>query len=117
MTKSYWGIKTRHVDHNIHVNHVIIKKWRENNKKDVTDIDLKAEIDSAMNEGEQCMRIVGLDKTYRRYPWVSGGDVRALKNFFFSAQRGSIVAILGHNGGLNKAIFLLFICSWKNQFD
>jgi ABC-type multidrug transport system ATPase subunit len=60
---------------------------------------LSSEINSSISGENKALRIVGLDKSYKRYPWVSGGDVRALKNFFFSAEQGSIVAILGHNGG------------------
>ena len=46
------------------------------------------------------LRILGLSKTYNKYPfgWRSSSDLRALKGVYLEAQDGELLAILGHNG-------------------
>lgn len=46
------------------------------------------------------LRLVGLTKTYRKYPFgiESMDDVHALKEVFFEVERGELLALLGHNG-------------------
>lgn len=48
----------------------------------------------------QGLRIVGLSKTYTKYPWgiESNDDVHALKDIFFELEQGELLALLGHNG-------------------
>jgi ABC-type multidrug transport system ATPase subunit len=46
------------------------------------------------------LRIIGLTKSYRKYPFgcKSSSDVRALKGVYLEAKDGELLSILGHNG-------------------
>lgn len=46
------------------------------------------------------LRIVGLSKTYYKYPFsiASKDDVHALKDIYFEVDSGECLALLGHNG-------------------
>jgi ABC-type multidrug transport system ATPase subunit len=59
------------------------------------------EVEASQSREDLALKIVGLSKSYRKFMcWNSVGDVKALQNFYFSGKHGSIIALLGHNGGM-----------------
>jgi ABC-type glutathione transport system ATPase component len=67
-----------------------------------TVVDEKFQILDDERENIQCdgLRILGLTKVYRRFPFgcKSSKDMRALKGVYLEAKDGELLSILGHNG-------------------
>lgn len=73
----------------------------QKDKKDsVADEKTQIKDDEKRNIQWDGLRILGLSKTYNKYPFglKSSSDLRALKGVYLEAQDGELLSILGHNG-------------------
>jgi len=90
-TPSYWGINTTRyqplfVDEIVH----------EDEDEDVLNERTRT-IDNS-NDSNAVVRVVGLEKTYKKHLWSSKSDMQAVGGVSFTVEKGEIFCLLGHNG-------------------
>jgi len=103
LTPVYWGCKKRKINRKITSSVVSRANLDEEESHGLDSAKYeKMKVVQRVHDNIECkgVRIAGLAKTYRRYPFgiTSDKDVHAVRGVYLEVEEGELLGLLGHNG-------------------